>query len=73
MTMERWEEVRWHNTQRGQRVETANYVDVDTDNGAEGGGAVAREGAARDEQRQRRCVNTTDDDNDNDNRDDEFG
>ncbi len=39
-----------HNEQRRQRVETAKYIDVETDYGAAVGGAAEEEGAARDEQ-----------------------
>ncbi len=57
-TMERREEAQrreeaWrHNKQRQRRVKTANYVDVETDDGAAGGCAVAGEGAARNKRRQ---------------------
>jgi hypothetical protein len=46
-TMEWWEEAWWqeeawqHNKQRQQRVKTANYVEVETDDGAVGGGSTA--------------------------------
>ncbi len=55
-TMEQWEEawwqeeVQWHHEQRQQCIETANYVDVETNDGAVGGGAVAGEGAVHDKQ-----------------------
>jgi hypothetical protein len=50
MTMERREEARWHNKQRQQRIQTAKYIDVKTNDGAAGGGATAGEGAVRDKQ-----------------------
>ncbi len=62
MTMERREEARRHDKQRQQRVQTAKYIDVKTNDGAAGGGAAVGEGAARDERPRRQCVNTTDDD-----------
>jgi hypothetical protein len=65
-TMERREEAWRHDEQRRQRVETANYFDVETKDGTAGRGAAAGEGAARDKRQRRRCVDTTDDDNDND-------
>ncbi len=53
MTMERREEARQHDKQRQQRVQTAKYIDVETNDGAAGGGAAAGEGAARDKRQQR--------------------
>jgi hypothetical protein len=53
-TMERQEEARQqeearrHDKQRQQCIKTANYVDVETDDRAAGGGTAAGEGAARD-------------------------
>ncbi len=62
MTMEQREEVRRHDKQRRRRVHAAKYIDVETNDGAAGRGAVAGEGAARDKRRRCRCVDTTDDD-----------
>jgi hypothetical protein len=53
-TMERLEEVQQqeeaqqHDKQLQQCVKTANYIYLETNNGAVGGGAAAGEGAARD-------------------------
>jgi hypothetical protein len=68
----RWqEEVRRHDEQRRRRVKTANYFDVETDNGVAEGGTVAGEGMAHDERRRRRCVDTTDEDYDDVGNDDD--
>ncbi len=48
MTMEWQEEARRHDKERQQRVQTAKYINVETNDGAAGGGAVAGEGAAHD-------------------------
>jgi hypothetical protein len=47
--MERQEEAWQHDKQRQQRFDTANYVDVKTNNGAVGGGMVAGEGAVHEQ------------------------
>jgi hypothetical protein len=66
--MEQREEARWQeearrlNEQRQRCIKTSNYVDVETDNGVAGGGTVAVEVMAHDEQQRRRCVDTTDED-----------
>ena len=48
ITMERPEEAQRHDKQRKRHVQTTNYIDVETNDGAAGGGAVAGEGAAHD-------------------------
>jgi hypothetical protein len=48
----RQEEVQRHDKQRQRRVKTTNYLDVETNNGAAGGGTAVGEDVAHDKGQQ---------------------